>query len=104
MSYTNKKYTIRDAEFPYAKTATLIWDELPSDLLEDIDGNELENSPTYSLSEIISAQKSGEKLIPTSYPIKALNTSGKGINDTTRLRMQNLKKQLKGYKFFQIIY
>ena len=81
--YINKKYTITAKEFPYVETAIILREELPSDILDDIADR---NIPPREL-----------------YYKGVLVTRGKGINATTGFRMDNLRKQLKGFKYFEVV-
>jgi hypothetical protein len=80
MKYHNKKYTVNTKTFPYVETAVILEDELPSDILDDI----------------------GEGNARNTYETKVLVTKGKDINENTKIRMDNLRKQLKGFKYFEV--
>ena len=69
-------------------TATLNYSEVSEDIIHDIDGSELFETFRNQDFRI--------------YSIKSLHTTGKGINSDVKMKMQNLKKQLKGYKQFMI--
>ena len=73
------------------KTAVLSWKRTHQAILDDIQGREV-TADNYADA-------------PLFYNIKVLNTKGKDINNTAKIEMDKLRKQLReqGYKHFMII-
>lgn len=77
----NKKYK-------FQKVAYINQSEIPSDALEDIGGNEVGGTEFNDKVKL--------------YKVSQLHTRGKEINENTRIRMDNMRKQLKGFKFLLV--
>ena len=83
MPYHNKKFDI-------AKVAIVPEIEISNDIIESLSGKELGNKfPIFNSKAKV-------------YSLSSLNVGGKRMNDTTKLRMKNLQKQLKGFGFFVV--
>ncbi len=83
-----KKSTWYNKKYRFEATAYLHESQLPSDVLEDISGNEIGDTDFNKNVKL--------------YKVSQLQTRGKGINYDTRLKMDNLRKQLKGFKYLLI--
>jgi len=77
-----------------AKIARISSHDVASDIIDDIDGREVDihgNDYPYIKHGMFSM-----------YKLSSLQTKDKGINETTKLRMDNLRNQLKGFDYFII--
>ena len=81
IGWHNKKYK-------FEKVAYINKSEIPWDILEDLSGNEIGDTKDCNKVRF--------------YKVSQLQTRGKGINENTRIRMDNLRKQLRGFMFILI--
>jgi hypothetical protein len=77
-------------QFKFKRIAFICETELSNDVVDDLAGNELTEYANFINCK------------GNLYDVKSTRTAGKDINETTKLRMNNLNKQLKGFDYLII--